>query len=148
VSRVRVSATVPGPQAAVRALWFDPGRWPSFVDGLTRVARVEGDWPADGRVVWDCKRKTRQRVVEVAEGPDVVRVEDVRITGTQRLRLEDAGDGLVRMTVELDYRVKDGPGVKPLVDLLLVRRALGDGLRRTLRRFLIEREAEAVTMDA
>ena len=52
------------------------------------------------------------------------------------------------MTVELEYELKPGPGVRPLVDLLLIRRALLDGLRRTLRRFLIEREDEAATMGA
>jgi hypothetical protein len=148
VSRVRVSATVPGPEDAVRALWQDPARWPSFVDGLARVVRVEGDWPHEGRVVWDSKRSARGRVVEVAAGPEAVHVEDARITGTQRLTVEPAADGLVRLTVELEYRLKDGPGVRALVDLLIVRRALGDGLRRTLRRFLIERQDEAVTMGA
>jgi hypothetical protein len=148
VSRLRVSATVPGPADAVRALWQDPSRWPSFVDGLGRVVRVEGDWPQEGRVVWDSKRSARGRVVEVAAGPGRVDVEDARITGTQVLTVEPAADGLVRLTVELEYRLKDGPGVRPLVDLLIVRRALGDGLRRTLRRFLIEREDEAVTMGA
>jgi hypothetical protein len=148
VSRVRVRATVPGPPEAARALWFDLSRWPSFVDGLVRVARVEGDWPRDGRVLWDCRRKTRGRVVEVATGDDVVLVEDARISGTQRVTFEPAGDGLVEVTVELEYELKPGPGVRPLVDLLLIRRALLDGLRRTLRRFLIEREDEAATMGA
>jgi hypothetical protein len=42
-------------------LWYDTSRWPTFVDGLAHVSKVDGDWPRAGRVVWDAKPGGRGR---------------------------------------------------------------------------------------
>lgn len=131
----------------VQTLWLDLERWPAFVDGFGALARREGDWPQPGaRIVWDSLRNGRGRVVEqvTAFGPGathVVRVEDPQLHGSQCARFS-AYDGGCEISLELAYELKR-PGVGGrLTDLLFVRRAVGDALRRTLRRFAVELEAD------
>jgi len=95
--------------------------------------------------VWDSLRNGRGRVVEqVLEyepSTQLVRVEDPTLTGSQRVRFH-AADGGCEIVLELAYELKR-PGVGgALTDLFFVRRALGDALRRTLRRFAVELEAD------
>lgn len=130
-----------------QALWLDLDRWPAFVDGFGTIARREGEWPQPGaRIVWDALRNGRGRVLEhvLDHEPGVtqlVRVEDPQLRGTQRVRFS-AYDGGCEISLELDYELKQpGPGGR-LTDLLFVRRSLGDALRRTLRRFAVELEAD------
>jgi hypothetical protein len=139
---------LPGASVAdVQRLWLDLDRWPVFVDGFGTIARREGDWPRAGaRIVWDSLRHGRGRVVEQVTDyePDVtqiVRVEDPQLRGTQRVRFS-AYDGGCEISLELDYELK-APGVGGrLTDILFVRRAVGDAMRRTLRRFAVELEAD------
>ncbi|MEA2194355.1 MAG: hypothetical protein QOG42_789 [Solirubrobacteraceae bacterium] len=133
--------------AEVEGLWLDLARWPAFVDGFGTLARREGDWPHGGaRIVWDSLRNGRGRVVEQVTDYEpgvtqIVRVEDPRLRGTQRARFS-AYDGGCEISLELDYALKQ-PGIGGRVtDVLFVRRALGDALGRTLRRFAVELEAE------
>ena len=140
--------TLPGASVdEVQALWLDLERWPAFVDGFGALARREGDWPhAGARIVWDSLRNGRGRVAEQVTDfePGVthlVRVEDPQLRGTQRARFT-AYDGGCEISLELDYALKQ-PGVGGrLTDVLFVRRAVGDGLRRTLRRFAVELAAD------
>jgi len=132
-----------------QALWLALARWSSFVDGFGTLARHEGDWPQPGaRIVWDSLRNGRGRVVEQVTDfePGVthlVRVEDPQLRGTQRARFS-AYDGGCELSLELDYELKR-PGLGGrLTDVLFVRRALGDALRRTLRRLAVELEADRV----
>ena len=46
------------------------------------------------------------------------------------------------MALELDYELKQSGPVRALVDLLFIRRAVRDSLRRTLARFSREVSAE------
>jgi hypothetical protein len=145
-----VVARQPLPDASieeVQALWLDLDRWPAFVDGFGTLARREGEWPHVGaRIVWDSLRNGRGRVVEHVTDfePGVthlVRIEDPQLRGTQRARFS-AYDGGCEISLELDYALKQ-PGIGGRVtDVLFVRRAVGDGLRRTLRRFAVELDAD------
>ena len=130
------------------ALWFDLTRWPSFVDGFGTMAIWHGEWPhPDARVVWDSLRNGRGRVVEqvIEYEPGVTqlaRVEDPQMTGTQRVSFHPDDGGCV-IRLELEYELKRDPGLgSVLADLFFVRRALGDALRRTLRRFAVELQAD------
>jgi hypothetical protein len=64
------------------------------------------------------------------------------MTGTQRVTF-GAYDGGCEIRLELSYELKRDAGVAAvLADLFFVRRALGDALRRTLRRFAVELAAD------
>jgi hypothetical protein len=143
MSRARATTTVPGRAADAEELWYDPYRWPAWVDGFGHVTKLEGDWPHPGaRLVWDSRPKGRGRVQEVvtAYEPRVgqtVAVEDERLSATQSVAFEPAGDE-VRITLTLDYRLKE----PNFFTSFFVRRELGDSLARTLRRFGHERRSE------
>jgi hypothetical protein len=139
---------LPGASAAeAERLWLDLSRWPAFVDGFATLSRHEGDWPQPGtRIVWDSLRDGRGRVVEnvVAYEPgagQLVRVEDPALIGTQRVGFTPY-DGGCEIALELTYELKQDGVARVLADRFFVRRALGDALRRTLRRFAVELEAD------
>ncbi len=144
---VSAQIDVAGLTSAAEALWYDTTRWPTFIDGLAHVAKVEGDWPRAGaRVLWDAQPGGRGRVMERVEayearGGQTVAVEDERIRGTQSIGFEPHGDG-VRVTLTLDYAIKQERGVPFFVDRAFVRRPMRDSLRRTLARFARECRAE------
>ena len=144
-AEIDVSAALP----TVEALWYDTGRWPSFVDGFAHVVKKEGGWPeAGGRLVWQSTRAGRGRVVERVTGYEpgagqTVEVEDPKLRGTQRVQFTPLVDGTA-VTFALEYRLKEPENpLRPLVDLLFIRRALRDALRRTLVRFGRELDADA-----
>jgi polyketide cyclase/dehydrase/lipid transport protein len=147
VGRVRASIEIPSLASEAEALWYDTTRWPTFIDGLHHIARLEGDWPHEGaRVLWDSNPGGRGRVQERAsaygarEG-QTVEVEDEKIRGTQRVTFSPTETG-VTVTLELRYEVKDAKPAMALVDLLFIRRPQRDSLLRTLRRFRTEVAAE------
>ena len=148
MGRARAQIDLPVQVSAAEALWYDPHRWPVFVDGFGHVAKIEGDWPREGsRLVWDSVPAGRGRVVETVTSYEVrvgqtVRVEDERITGKQVVTFAPLGDGRSRMAIELTWKHKFGTVMTPLVDLLFVRRAFTDALRRTLSRFSREVRVE------
>ncbi len=148
MSRARASIDLPAQVSAAEALWYDVSRWPTFVDGFAHVAKLEGDWPRTGaRLVWDSVQAGRGRVVERVVHYEVrsgqtVEVEDPRITGTQTVRFTPRGDGVSRLELELRYALKQATPVTPVIDLLFVRRAFNDALRRTVARFRRELRAE------
>jgi hypothetical protein len=146
-----VSAQLDVPRASptqADQLWCDVRRWPEFVDGCARIAQVEAGWPAPGeRVVWESTPAGRGRVVErVREHADaerlVTEVEDPRLRGVQTVALERLQDG-VGVTLALEYELTQGGPLRGLTDLVFIRRALGESLRRTVDRFASELAAEA-----
>jgi polyketide cyclase/dehydrase/lipid transport protein len=147
VGRVRASVVVPGLASEAEALWYDTTRWPSFVDGLHHIARLEGDWPRAGaRVLWDSPPGGRGRVQErvtayVAREGQTVAVEDEKIHGTQRVTFTPT-EGGVTVALELDYALKEQRPGMAFVDLLFIRRPQRESLQRTLRRFRTEVAAE------
>jgi hypothetical protein len=146
MGRVRAEVEVAALASAAEALWYDTRRWPTFVDGLAHVAKVEGDWPhaAGARVLWDARPGGRGRVDErvvrhEARGGQTVTVEDEKITGTQTIAFHPTEHGC-RVALELEYRIKDHKPLMPVVDRLFVRRPMTDALKRTLIRFKRELE--------
>lgn len=147
MGRVRASIEIPALASEAEALWYDTTRWPTFIDGLHHVARLEGDWPHEGaRVLWDSNPGGRGRVQErvtayAAREGQTLEVEDEKITGTQRVSFTPTETG-VTVTLDLRYDVKDRKPGMPVVDLLFIRRPQRDSLMRTLRRFRTEVTAE------
>ena len=149
MGRVQVRVSVRQLASTAETLWYDTKRWPAFVDGLAHIAKVEEGWPATpgARLLWDSRPGGRGRVIEqvLAYEPrtgQTVAVEDERMRGTQRVEFEPSEDGC-RITLTLEYEIKQERGVKPVVDFLFVRRPMRDSLRRTLSRFRRELQADA-----
>ena len=148
MGRARAQLELSAPVSAAEALWYDTTRWPAFVDGLHHVTKIEGDWPKPGsRVVWDSVPDGRGRVVErvlvyeVRSG-QTLEVEDPRMTGEQTVTFTPLPDDRSAIALELRWRLKSGGFAGPLVDVLFVRRAFDDALRRTLSRFRRELQSD------
>ena len=148
MGRAAASVQVPGLASEAEALWYDPVRWPAWVDGFGHVNTLEGDWPDVGaRLVWDSPPRGRGRVQEVVTAYEprtgqTREVEDERLRGTHTVTFEAAGADEVKVTLTLDYELKERHAFTPLLDRLFVRRELTESLRRTLTRFDHERRAE------
>ena len=147
MGRARASVLVPGRAAEAEALWYDPTRWPSWVDGFGHIVKLEGEWPEVGaRLLWASppggRGMVEERVVayEIRAG-QTVEVEDETFRGRQRVTFTPRPED-VEVTLTLEYEIKDRNPLTPAVDLLFVRRAMTDALRRTLSRFSNVRKAE------
>jgi hypothetical protein len=147
MGKVSAHVQVGGLASEAEALWYDTARWPSFVDGLKHVARVEDGWPSvGGRVLWDSYPGGRGRVQErvtdfEARRGQTASVQDEQITGTQRISFTPDEHG-VTIELELEYDVTDKRPGMWFVDLFFVRRPQRESLSRTLRRFAVELTAE------
>ncbi|MGH2713061.1 MAG: SRPBCC family protein [Solirubrobacteraceae bacterium] len=147
MSLVSAAVVVPGRAADAEALWYDPHRWPAWVDGFGHVVKLEGDWPEVGaRLLWASPPKGRGVVAErvTAYEPragQTLEVEDEKLNGIQSVVFEPVGDE-VRVTLTLDYSLKQERLFTPLLVRYFVRRAMRDSMRRTLTRFSHERRAE------
>ena len=147
MGKVRAAQAVPGLAFDAEQLWYDPQRWPAWVDGFGHVVKLEGEWPAVGaRSVWESKPGGRGRVVErvtayEARVGQTLAVEDEQLHGTQRVSFEPGPEG-VEVALELDYELKDSYVFTPLTDALFIRRALRDSMKRTLLRFARERRGD------
>jgi hypothetical protein len=147
MGRTRATQSVPGLASDAEALWYDPQRWPAWVDGFGHAVKLEGDWPGVGaRSVWDSKPRGRGRVVErvtayEARAGQTLEVEDEKLRGTQRVSFRPAADS-VEVTLELEYQLKERNAFTPFADALFIRRALRDSLKRSLLRFARERRAD------
>ena len=140
-------AGVPLPPSEALQLWRSVERWPSFVEGFGRVLERSDGWPAVGdRVVWESTPGGRGRVTEkVAEhepGRFSTLVFEEALRGRQTVTVAPAPDG-AEVELSLEYTLtKYGP-LSAIADVLFIRRALRDSLRRTLFRFAVEAEDEA-----
>ena len=153
MSVARDRAVLALPPAAALKLWLDTARWPTFVDGFGRVDRRHERWPEPGAtVVWKTRPGGRGtvtlKVLEI-EPPSrvVVRVFDDKLTGVETATFEpDAGGS--RVEVALDYELNERTPLKAIADVVFIRRALRDSIRRTLDRFAIEAAEDAALPDA
>jgi hypothetical protein len=147
MGRATASITVKGRAAEAEALWYDPHRWASWIDGFGHVIKLEGDWPDVGsRLMWVSPPGGRglvhERVVayETRTG-QTLEVEDEKMTARQIVAFKP-GLEETEVTLTLEYTLKERTPLTPIVDSLFIRRAMTDALRRTLRRFANERAAE------
>ena len=147
MGRAKASISVPGRTAEAEALWYDPHRWQAWIDGFGHVVSIDDGWPRRGaELVWESPPGGRGRVTERVVAYEMrlgqtLEVEDATMTGRQTVEFEPGPDA-VEVTLKLEYRIKDRTPFTPLVDLLFVRRAMADALKRTVTRFANERKAE------
>src|SRR3954451_22926871 len=148
MGRVKAELQLPGVATSdAEELWYDVRRWPTFVDGLGHVFKVDEGWPREpGAVaIWDSKPGGRGRVLERAVSFEArvgqtVEAEAEKIHRRQTIGLQPNPDGTI-VTLELAYAIKQDRGVPAVVDFVFVRRPMRDSLKRTLARF--EREVRA-----
>jgi hypothetical protein len=153
MGKAEASVEVAGLASEAEAVWYDPVRWPAWIDGFGHVVELAEAWPAEGRLVWHSTPGGRGRVLETVtayepRGGQTLAVEDSRLRGTQQVQFTPGPDS-VKVTLSLAYELKERNPLTWLVDLLFVRREIVASLRRTLSRFARERRAdtelEAVT---
>jgi hypothetical protein len=142
-----VQATVALAPSEVIDLWTDVRRWPSFVEGFGHVESVDREWPQPGsKLVWRSGPAGRGLVTErvLESGPDrfATQVFEEALTGTQTLSVEPGEEG-TRAELALEYELARGGPTRWLAEVVFIRRALRDALRRTLGRFAVEAEEEA-----
>ena len=131
------------------ALWTDPDRWPSFVEGFGHVLEVDASWPEVGaKAVWDSIPGGRGRVTELVLERDgsrlVTQVFEEALAGTQTFAaVPGPADGASIVELTLEYELQGGGPLRGLADAIFIRRALRDALRRTVRRLAVEAEEEA-----
>ena len=151
MTHVRATTTVPGRVVEAEELWYDRYRWAAWIDGFGHVIKLEGDWPHESaRLVWESRPRGRGRVQEVvtayeARTGQTVDVEDAQLNGTQTVSFEPAGPDDVRVTLDLEYTLKNRSLFKRAADLFLIRHDMTASLQRTLDRFGHERRAEMIT---
>ena len=146
MGRAKATIEVPGLASEAEALWYDPVRWPAWVDGFGHVVELSDGWPATGTLKWNSTPEGRGRVLETVtafepRGGQTLAVEDGRLRGTQRVRFSP-GPEAVTVTLTLDYELKERNALTWLVDALFVRREVAASLRRTLARFVRERRGD------
>ncbi|HEX2234559.1 MAG TPA: SRPBCC family protein [Thermoleophilaceae bacterium] len=143
----RAATVVPLAPEGALGLWTNVERWPTFVEGFKHTVEVSDDWPAEGgRVVWESgpggRGRVTEKVVEDGTGRFATRVSEDALQGRQALSVSEDAEG-TRVELTLEYELtKYGP-LRTVADLIFIRRALRDALRRTLRRFAVEAEEEA-----
>jgi hypothetical protein len=147
VRTTQAVAEVVLPPEAAAELWRDPRRWSAFVEGFARFVEVSPDWPAEGsKLVWESiptgRGRVTEKVVDTGDRRFATRVAEKRLAGFQRAAFEPGEQGGSRVWLELEYELTGDSPFRGLADVLFIRRALRDSLRRTLRRFAIEAEEE------
>jgi uncharacterized membrane protein len=131
------------------ALWTDVRRWPTFVEGFSRLEERGPDWPVRGaRVVWTSTPGGRGRVTEKVTSSEpgkqfATRVFEDAMSGVQLVSFTRAEDGRTRVELRLDYELARPGPLRAIADVLFIRRALNQALNRTLARFATEAAEEA-----
>ena len=141
------ATVVPLAPEGAMGMWRDPRRWPAFVEGFARIEEQSPDWPAEGaKLVWQSSAGGRGRVTEKVvrrSAPEFsTQVFEDRLVGTQTFKAVEDAEGS-RVELRLAYELTGGGPFRGLTDVLFIRRALRDALRRTLGRFAVEAEDEA-----
>ena len=147
MGRASASVQVPGRASEAEALWYDPVRWPAWIDGFGHVVDLAGTWPASGAAGLGRVAEGRGRVLEtvVAYEPrtgQTVEVEDGRLHGTPAGRVharprQRRGDVLADLRAQ---GAQPADAARSTCSSSAARSATS--LRRTLERFARERRAE------
>jgi hypothetical protein len=147
MAEARATAVVSLAPEAALGLWTDVRRWPTFVEGHARTLEVSDDWPAEGaKVVWESipggRGRVTEKVITHGTGRFATQVFEDALQGEQSVSVSEDAEG-TRVELRLDYKLSKYGPLQALADVLFIRRALRDALRRTLRRFAVEAEEES-----
>lgn len=150
MGKVEATVEIAAPLAEVWDLYFDRARWPAWVDGFAAVISESGYPEQGGTLNWRSTPAGRGEVrerVSAHEPRSLHRIgyDDPGSSGTlevgfEMLPAESAESGRrTRLTQRLDYTVKTGGPLRPVLDYLFIR----PQMRRSLERSLIELRLEA-----
>ena len=140
MGRASASMRVPGLASDAEALWYDPLRWPAWIDGFGHVVELpeRRGRPSGAARLGRRRRGGRGRVLETvialraARRPDASRSRTAACAAPSRSSFEPGRRRGARSRSSLEYELKERTPLTPLVDLLFVRRAIAASLRRTL----------------
>jgi hypothetical protein len=141
VGTARVAQLIPGSLQEVQTGWYDTSRWPAWVDGLDHVVSVEGDWPREGgSVAWMSGPAGRGEVTEQVTAYEelvgqTLHVQDTAISGSQTVSFTSVGEQGIEVQFELEYHLRYGSILAPLLDRVFIRRAITSSMVKTLTRF-------------
>ena len=140
MATVEASVEIPAPLADVWDLYFDPDRWPAWVDQFAAVVSADGYPDAGGRLVWRStaagRGEVREHVVE-HEPRSLHRIEfeDPESRGNLETRfgIVAAGEeGRTRVTQRLEYGLTGGGPLARVTDFLFIRSQMRGSLERSL----------------
>jgi hypothetical protein len=123
-------------------------RWPTFVDGFGRPDRLDDTWPEPGaKLIWKSvpggRGMVTEKVTKALPGAiHEVNVFEEKLHGTQTITFAPV-DEATWVELQLEYTVSVGGPLRPVVDVLFIRRAQNDALTRTLGRFRTEAMEQA-----
>ena len=122
-------------KASLRGAGYEVDTADTAEGALTAAALAPPDAVILDLVLPDGRGRVNERVIDQRPGEgQTLAVEDPRIQGTQEVRFLPVEDG-TEVRLELVYDLKQRNPLTPVIDLLFIRRAMRDSLRRTLTRF-------------
>lgn len=136
MAKVASEAEIAAPAAAVWDLYFDPERWPDWVDQFAAVEASDG-YPEEGGVlVWRSGRAGRGEVTErvIEHQPrrlHRISFADPETEGELATTFSVIEDG-TQVRQELDYRIRRSGIFVRISDLLFVRSQMRASLARSL----------------
>jgi uncharacterized membrane protein len=159
VSKVEAAIEIEAPLAEVWDLYFDPARWPAWVDGFSSVISQTG-YPEDGgTLTWRSTPAGRGEVRETVlahEPRSLHRIEYTDPGSAGRLDVSfemlpaasaDSGRR-TRVEQKLDYRVTSGGPLSAVTDFLFIRGQMRGSLQRSLVDLRLEAERVGGTQAA
>ena len=137
MAKAAAELRIPASLAETWDLYFDPTRWPEWVDEFRAIDSLDGGYPeVGGTLVWHSGPAGRGQVTETVleHEPRLlhrIRYSDPSSEGEQTTSFRIEGDDtLVRL--ELSYSLVKGGILSGLTDLLFIRSQMGGMLARSL----------------
>ena len=151
---VDASIEIAAPLADVWDLYFDPDRWPAWVDGFSTVTSSEGYPEAGGALRWTSTPVGRGAVNERVLEHEPRRLHRVAFTdpgaeGELEVRFEMVPGGeagrRTKVSQQVAYRLSSGGPLRAITDRLFIRAQMRSSLERSLAALRAEAEADSVS---
>ena len=136
MAKVEASALVDSSLAETWDAYFDPARWPAWVDGFDAILAADGYPEAGGTLRWRSTPAGRGEVTEwVLEHEErrrhLVRFEDSTTRGELEVTFAIEGDG-TRLGQASEYRLTQRGPIAFLASVLFIRSQMRRSLERSL----------------
>ena len=137
MAKVAEELRIPASLAETWDLYFDPDRWPEWVDEFRAVDSRTGGYPeVGGTLVWHSGPAGRGQVTETVLEHEPRRLHRIRYSdpsseGEQATSFRIEGEGTV-VRIELDYALVKAGVLSRLTDALFIRSQMSGMLGRSL----------------